>query len=85
MLEDERQETVRGADREEIQRDCRQCDDDRPEDERQQDEAQAEHEREDVRQPVVNGVDEVDVVSGVSSDDNVRVDARERLGDQGRP
>ena len=68
VLEDEHDQAVGGADRQQVEDDRGRGDHDRPEDQRQQQEAEAEHEDEDVRQPVVHGVDEVDVVGRVAAD-----------------
>ena len=62
--EDERQQAVRGAHREQVEQDRDERDDDRAERDREQDEAQPEHEEQDVRSRVRHGVEVVDVLRG---------------------
>ena len=66
LLEDEHEQAVRGADREQVEHDGRSGDDDRAEDDGQQDEGEEQHERDDVRRRVDDRVEVVDVLGATS-------------------
>ena len=78
FLEDEHQDAVRRADRQQVQHDRLQRHHDRAEDHQQQQEAEPEHEREHERQVVLLRLDRVDGLRRRAADHDVGVDAVER-------
>ena len=70
LLEDEHQQPVRGANREQVDRDRRQRDDDRAEREGEQDQGESENEGDHDRQPVADQREEVAVLGRQPADQN---------------
>ena len=79
--EDEHEQPVGGADREQVHGDGRRGNDDRAEGDRQQDEAEAQHEHEHDREPGVHDVVVVDVLRGRPADEPLGAGAFEGGGD----
>ena len=82
LLEDEHEQAVGGADREQVERDRDGGDHDRAEGDREQDEAEPEHEGEHDREPAADDVEVVDALRGRSADEHGRLELAERLRDQ---
>ena len=78
VLEDGDEDPVGGADREQVQRDRRRGDHERPEREQQQHEREPEHEQEDVRQPRAHLVVEVVRAGGHAGHRHLGVGQRRR-------
>ena len=79
FLEDEHQQAVRGADREQVERHGRAGHHDRPEDDGEQHERQREHERDHPRRGVDDRVEVVDVLRGRAADEDLGARPGERL------
>ena len=84
LEEDEDEQPVRCAHREQVEQDCRQGDDDRPEGECEQDERQPQDQREDVRGRIADRVEVVDVLGRPPADEDGGVGAGKRARNRRR-
>jgi hypothetical protein len=84
VLEDEHEQPVRGADREQVEAHRRRGDDERAEDDGQEDERQREHQGDHPGRRADHRVEVVDVLGGGAADQHMRVRVRERGWDDRR-